>query len=149
MFSKYLESKYDLCKQLQRRLQTKFPYVSILGKQVEGDNIRVSTYVTSVNDSMEKQCGFVIKIYNGKCYSEYSFSDINESNIDQIEQDVLTKIHISDELANNHVNGKVIPDEPLVKEFSRSVKGTKLSIEEIVNKLENGTITLTHFSDIL
>ena len=135
MFSKYLESKHDLCKDLLSRLVDKYPYVSILGKHVAGDSIRVSTFATSINDTMEKQCGFVVKIYNGKSYSEYSFSDITKDNIDSIEQDILTKTKLSDDILANHVDGKIIPDEPLVKSFSRERKGKQLSIEEAVNKL--------------
>lgn len=143
MFSKYLEGKHDLCKELLNRLQNKFPYVSILGKHITGDNIRVSTFVSSVNDSMEKQCGFVVKIYNGKCYSEYSFSDITKDNIDQIEKDVIEKTKVSDELLSNHVDGRIIPDEPLIKEFKREKEGKELSIPEIVEKL-NGYKALIH-----
>jgi len=135
MFSKYLESKHDLCKDLLSRLVDKYPYVSILGKHVAGDSIRVSTFATSINDTMEKQCGFVVKIYNGKSYSEYSFSDITKDNIDTIEQDILTKTKLSDDILANHVDGKIIPDEPLVKSFSRERKGKQLSIKEAVNKL--------------
>lgn len=135
MFSKFLESRHDLCKELVNRLQDKFPYVSVLGKQIVGDNVRVSTFMTSINDSMEKQCGFVVKIYNGKHYSEYSFSDITEATIDQIEADILAKTKLSDELGSNHVDGKVIPDEPLVKNFERKKEGKEFSLEEIVGKL--------------
>lgn len=135
MFSKYLESKQDLVKELLSRLQDKYPYVSILGKHIDGDNVRVSTYATSISDSMEKQCGFVVKIYNGKCYSEYSFSDITSESIDKIEEDIISKTSLDKELLDNHVSGKVIPDEPLKKEFSRSRTGKEYSIEEIVNKL--------------
>jgi len=135
MFSKYLESKHDLCKELVTRLEARYPYVSILGKQIVGDSVRVSTFVTEINDTMEKQCGFVVKIYNGKCYSEYSFSDITRENIDFLEQDIINKTTLDDELLNNHVNGKLIPDEPLVKTFSRELIGHQYSLEEIVNKL--------------
>ena len=135
MFSKFLESRHDLCKELVNRLQDKFPYVSVLGKEISGDNIRVTTQMTAINDSMEKQCGFVVKIYNGKHYSEYSFSDITEDTIDQLEADILAKTKVSDELGSNHVDGKVIPDEPLVKSFERKKEGREYSIEEIVNKL--------------
>ena len=135
MFSKFLESRHDLCKELVNRLQDKYPYVSVLGKEIEGDNVVVTSRFTSIGDTREKQCGFVVKIYNGKCYSEYSFSDITSDTIDQIEQDIIQKTKLSDELMENHVNGKIIPDEPLVKTFSREREGREYSIEEIVNQL--------------
>ena len=135
MFSKYLESKHDLCKDLLSRLVDKYPYVSILGKHVEGDSVRVTTYATSVNDTMEKQCGFVVKIYNGNSYKEYSFSDITLDNIDKIEKDILTKTELSEDIEANHVEGKVIPDIPLVQDFYREKEGKNYTIEEIVKKL--------------
>lgn len=135
MFSKYLESKHDLCKELLSRLVDKFPYVSILGKHVAGDSIRVSTFATSVGDTMEKQCGFVCKIYNGKSYSEYSFSDITNESIDKIEKNILNKTKLSESLLSNHVEGKVIPDIPLVQDFFREKEGKQYSIEEAVKKL--------------
>lgn len=137
MFSKYLESKHDLCKELVKRLESRFPYVSILGKQISGDSIRVSTFVTSIGDTMEKQCGFVVKAYNGQCYVEYSFSDITKDNINQIEKDILEKSKLSEDILENHVNGHLIPDEPLVKTFSRELTGKEYSLEEIVNKLNS------------
>ena len=135
MFSKYLESKHDLCKELLSRLVDKFPYVSILGKHVAGDSIRVSTFATSVGDTMEKQCGFVCKIYNGKSYSEYSFSDITNESIDKIEKNILNKTKLSESLLSNHVEGKVIPDIPLVQDFFKEKEGKQYSIEEAVKKL--------------
>ena len=123
MFSKYLESKHDLCKELLSRLVDKYPYVSILGKHVAGDSIRVSTFATSVGDTMEKQCGFVCKIYNGKSYSEYSFSDITNESIDKIEKNILNKTKLSESLLSNHVEGKVIPDIPLVQDFFKEKEG--------------------------
>ena len=143
MFSKYLESKHDLCKELLSRLVDKYPYVSILGKHVTGDSVRVSTFNTTVGDTMEKQCGFVVKIYNGKSYSEYSFSDITRESIDKIERDILEKTKLSEELLNNHVDGKVIPDVPLKQDFFREREGGTYSIEEVVNKL-TGYKNLVH-----
>ena len=38
MFSKYLNSKHDICKELVDRLSKRFAYVSLLGKQITGDD---------------------------------------------------------------------------------------------------------------
>ena len=122
MFSKYLDSKHDICKQLVDRLGQKYEYVSLLGKQIEGTNVRVMSSNTSINDSMESQCGFVIKIYDGKAYSEYSFSDIDENNIDEIEKAVINTVKVLDDDSLVHVSAKALEDEPLVKEFSRSME---------------------------
>ena len=69
MFSKYLESKRQILKKLVDKLLQKYSYASILGKEINGDTIRVSTRFTRVGDTFESQCGFVCRIYNNKSYS--------------------------------------------------------------------------------
>ena len=136
MFSSYLQSRHNLCQELVRRLLKKYEYVSLLGKQIVGKSIRVSTFNVSIGDSMETQCGFVVKLYNGNTYSEYSFSDITEETIDIIEKEIEEKLSIEEELLRNHVNVKILEDEPLVKDFSRPLEGKEYSVEEIVSKLK-------------
>lgn len=135
MFSSYLRSRHDLCKELVNRLLTKYEYVSLLGKQIVGKSIRVSTFNVSIGDSMETQCGFVVKLYNGSTYSEYSFSDITIDTIDSIEREIEEKLSIEEKLLKNHVNVNILDDEPLVKDFSRPLEGESYSVEEIVSKL--------------
>ena len=137
MYSKYLESRKDLIKDLVTRLNKKYPYAAILGKHVVGKTIRVTTRMTSVGDTMEKQCGFVAKIFNGKTYSEYSFSDITNKSIDKIEKEIYKKIALDESLLNNHVNVRPLKDEPLVKDFTREVEGKHFSTEEIIERLNN------------
>ncbi|MBE6134327.1 MAG: TldD/PmbA family protein [Erysipelotrichaceae bacterium] len=134
MFSNFLNSKHDICKKLVDRLSSKFEYVSLLGKQITGDNVRVTTFNTSINDSMETQNGFVVKIYGGKAYSEYSFSDIDENNIDDIEKKVVETVHVLDDDSLLHISGKALEDEPLVKEFSRPMESEPYSVQEIIAK---------------
>ncbi|MCR4561856.1 MAG: TldD/PmbA family protein [Bacilli bacterium] len=135
MYSKYLQSRHDLCLELVARLNKIYPYAAILGKHVSGSTIRVSSTITSVSDTMEKQCGFVAKIYNGRTYSEYSFSDISEKTIDKLEKEIIKKTALDDELLNNHVDVKVMKDEPLKEDFYRPVEGKIFSKEEIIARL--------------
>ncbi len=136
MYSEYLKSRHGICAELVKRLSARFPYVSILGKHVTGKSIRVTTRNTSIGDTMEKQCGFVAKIYNGKTYAEYSFSDITPETIDKLEKDIIEGIDLPEETIANHVHLAPLPDEPLVKSFSRPIEGKAYSVEEIIPKLE-------------
>ena len=135
MYSSYLQSKKELVKQLVERLNKHYPYAAILGKHVTGQTIRVTTMMTSVGDTMEKQCGFVAKIFNGKTYCEYSFSDITEKNIDKIEKDIYKKTALDDVLLDNHVKVQALKDEPLKKDFIREVEGEKYNTQQIIEKL--------------
>ena len=81
MFSPYLDSRHALCRELVRRLNSRYAYASVLGKHVTGKRINVSTTSTTVADTGEKQCGFVVKVNDGSHYSEYSFTDITDEMI--------------------------------------------------------------------
>ena len=133
MFSKYLKSKHDICKQLVDRLGKRYQYVSLLGKQIEGENVRVTTFATMINDSMETQCGFVVKIYDGKCYNEYSFSDIDENNIDEIEQRVIQTVKAVEDDSIEYVSGRALEDEPLKKDFERKAESEPYKVNEIID----------------
>ena len=135
MFSNYLESKHDLCKELEARLLKRYSYVSILGKHIKGVSVMVTSFETSINDTMEAQCGFVVRIYNGKCFSEYSFSDILESNIDDIEKEIHEKIKLDKDVLENHIDAGELEDEPLVKTFAREFEGEVPSVEKVVETL--------------
>ena len=136
MYSKYLESRRDLIKELVDRLNKKYPYASILGKHVVGETLRVNTRMTSIGDTGEKQYGFVAKIFNGKTYSEFSFSDITNKTINKIEREIDQKIKLDKSLFNKTVDVKAMRDEPLKKDFVREVEGKVLNKEEIIARLQ-------------
>jgi len=135
MFSPYLASRHDVCKKLVDRLSERFAFASILGKHVTGTSVQVTTRATNVADTMEKQCGFVVKLFNGKTYAEYSFSDITEETLDQIEKNILEKTAFPEDILEDHVPLAPMDDEPLVKDFSRPVEGRVYGVEEVIQKL--------------
>ncbi|MCQ2538738.1 MAG: TldD/PmbA family protein [Lachnospiraceae bacterium] len=135
MYSEYLKSRHDLCKELVNRLSPDYGFVSVLGKQISGISVRVTTTTTSVTDSIEQECGFVVKLFNGRTYSEYSFTDITAENIDELEKKIRTEIKISDKLLDNHVDIKLMQDEPLVKDYVRPEEGKRFTVPEVVEKL--------------
>lgn len=143
MFSKYLASKHDICKQLVDRLAQRYQYVSLLGKQIEGESVRVTTFNTSINDSMETQNGFVVKVYDGKCYNEYSFSDIDENSIDEIEQKVISTVKNIESSDIAFISGKALEDEPLKENFVREMESKPYEVNEII-EIFNGYKVAMH-----
>ncbi len=135
MYSTFLTSRHDLCAELVRRLQERYTYASVLGKQVAGNRVMVTTAATTVSDTREKQCGFVAKVYNGKIYSEYSFTDITEESIDSIEESIVRELTLSAELESTHVNAGILRDEPCVRHFERPEAGRKLTVQELVARM--------------
>ena len=75
MLEKYLKSRIPEAERLVRELGKTYDYVSVLGTLVNVRQIMVSTYVNSTED-VDKECGFVVKLYKDGRYSEYSCNDI-------------------------------------------------------------------------
>ena len=135
MFSSYLDSRHELCRELVRRLSGRYVYASILGKHVTGRRFMVSTSTTTITETNEKQCGFVVKVNDGKHYSEYSFTDIKEDNIDELEQEIVQELMLSEHIASQHVDAELMADEPLVRDFVRPMHGRALGVRETVARL--------------
>ncbi|MEA4822323.1 MAG: hypothetical protein VB122_08895, partial [Erysipelotrichales bacterium] len=76
-YSSFLESRKELAKELVKELLHDYKYVSLLGSHIEGETVMVNKVSTAIGSSFDAQCGFVLKIYNGSSYSEYSFKDID------------------------------------------------------------------------
>lgn len=136
MFSDYLRSRQALCRTLVDRLSPDFEYVSILGKEITGKRINVSTSSIDVDDSFEVQSGFVVKLFDGKVISEYSFTDLREENLDQIEQAVRQSVRFPEALRKDPVSIGAIPDEPLVKDFERKSQGRRRTVPEAIEELK-------------
>ena len=135
MYSRFLSIRRLLVKRLVDELNKTYPYAAVLGKHVTGKTIRVSTRTNQVGDTMERQCGFVAKIYNGKTYSEYSFSDITEEGFPKLLADIKEKTRLDDDILENHVDLFPLVDEPLIKDFIRPVEDEEPSVETLINRL--------------
>ena len=136
MFSEYLKSRQELCRKLVDRLSGRFEYVSVLGKRITGKKIDVSTSLIDVDDSFEVQSGFVVRLYNGRTFSEYSFTDIREEDLDRLEQEITESVRFSDHLLDQHADLERITDEPMVKDFERKGLGRRRTVPEAIAELE-------------
>ena len=135
MYSEFLKSRHALCRQLIERLKGDFAYVSVLGKQVTGDSIRVTTVSVSVDETMEQQSGFVAKLYNGYGYSEYSFSDITEDTIDEIESEIRKSAQLTRAQMEQCLKMAVMEVPLLTADYERPMEGKCYTIPEIVDRL--------------
>lgn len=136
MESEFLKSKVNISKRLVNDLLKKYDFVSILGKQTTGKGIRLSNFNASINDTGEKECGFVIKIFHQGIYSEYSFTNFDEKNYDYIFDKITNKLEVSDTLLSKHMDLSVLEDEPLVQDFERKDSGKAYSNDEVMSELD-------------
>ncbi|MCQ2087615.1 MAG: TldD/PmbA family protein [Bacilli bacterium] len=136
MESEFLKSKIQISKKLVKELLEKYEFVSLLGKQTTGKGIRLSNFNSSISDTGEKECGFVVKIFHQGIYSEYSFTDFDESTYGEIVNKIETKLNVSSSLLSKHMNLTVLEDEPLVENFERKDSGKSYSNEEVMAELD-------------
>ena len=77
MFSEFLNSKRNECKVLVAELSKSFKYVSILGSDVKSRAISADRRSTNIGEGNLSECGFVIKMHDGRAFFEYSLDDIS------------------------------------------------------------------------
>ena len=122
-FSKYLESKRADLKTLVGYLGEKFDYVSVLGTDVSATVYMANRNTSSVRDG-SGECGFVVKMHDGKAFYEYSLSEIN-GDLKALADKILNSVKIADGVAT--VEGTKVKDEKLVKSFARESDFDKYS----------------------
>ncbi len=84
-FSTYLSSVKPLLKTLIERLNALYPYASILAQDSVAQRLGVSKTGVNVSEigTLTKR-GFVIRVHDGRAFSEYAFNEISENNLDDI-----------------------------------------------------------------
>ncbi|MBN2604991.1 MAG: TldD/PmbA family protein [Bacilli bacterium] len=76
--STFLNSTRPIVEKLVNELNVNYSYVSILGTDTIGNQYSMSRRNSSVNDSQWAERGFVLRVFNGVNYSEYSFNTIKD-----------------------------------------------------------------------
>ena len=76
--SEFLTDKKTKLEELLDMLLKDYKYVSILGTDVKGKTYSVKKTGVDIGDSMWTERGFVIRVFNGINYSEYSFNELPE-----------------------------------------------------------------------
>ena len=71
-FSAYLDGKRAACRALVDALSDAYPYVSVLGTDVQETNYLVDRRSSSARDG-EGECGFVVRLHDGGAFYEYAF----------------------------------------------------------------------------
>lgn len=83
--SNYLKEIKPVLLRLRDRLLEEYPYASILATDSVSRRYSVSKTATSANMvALMSGRGFVVKLYDGSSYGEYSFNEISEERIEEI-----------------------------------------------------------------
>ncbi|WPC44492.1 TldD/PmbA family protein [Clostridium sp. JS66] len=152
--SNFLNNTKPSIKKLIKNLSKDFKYVSVLGSDVCGKLYSVQRTGISIQDSFWSERGFVVKVHNGISYSEISFNEINENDIEITAENIRKKIKGQIESLKNKVNINaydLINEEKIEKTFIGEVKvlPEQISDKEIVEKMISIKDKAFSLSDLL
>lgn len=116
-FSAYLNGQRENCAALVTALGKHFQYVSILGTDVHATMIRADRRSSAVQDGAG-ECGFVVKLHDGKAFYEYSLDDISGDK-EALAEKILAAVKADPALEGCMISAAAVADEPMVQDFVR------------------------------
>ncbi len=123
--SKYLLDQKENLKKLVGLLGRDFKYVSILGTDVKAKSYSVSKTGSTISDSPWAERGFVVRVYNGYNYSEYSFNEIEKGNLEElyerIRDEFFDDLKVLEASNIGVTKYPVIEEEKLIKDHFKEV----------------------------
>ncbi len=129
-FSAYLNGQRENCAALVEALGKHFQYVSILGTDVYATAIRADRRSSAVQDGAG-ECGFVVKMHDGKAFYEYSLDDISGDKAALAEK-IIAAVKADSALAGCMISAAAVVDEPMVKDFVRESDFADYTDEELL-----------------
>ena len=141
-FSSFLNSKREDCKALVAALGERFEYVSILGSDVKSTAVSVNRRSSSIGEGNLSECGFVIKMHDGRAFYEYSLDDISGDKA-ALAAKIIASLAIDESLEESAVTVPCPSDEPMIKSFSRESDDGEIADTEIISfceKMKNSAL---------
>ena len=132
-FSEFLNSRREACRALVAELGKTYAYVGILGSDVKSTAVRVNRAVSDIGEGGAAECGFVVKMHNGRAFFEYSIDDVS-GDIKALAEKITQAVEVEQPLVEREISVAVPKDEPMVKSFSRECDFDNYSDEELLNK---------------
>ena len=117
-FSRFLNSRREDCKALVAELGKSFRYVSILGSDVKSTAISVDRRSSNMGEGRISECGFVIKMHDGKAFYEYSLDDIGGDK-KALADKIIASLSIDESISDSTVTVPCPRDEQMKESFSR------------------------------
>ena len=130
-FSQFLNGKRQQCKALVAELQKTFSYVSILGSDVKSIGYMVNAKSSNISEGNLSECGFVIKMHNGRSFFEYSLDDISDD-VAALAQRIVSSLAVDERYRDAELSIPLPEDKPMVQSFSRESDDGAYSDTEIL-----------------
>lgn len=134
--SEYLNRVKPVLKKLLDKLLEEFKYASILATDCSGKGYTISKSDTSVSNNPFSERGCVVRVYNGKNYSEYAFNNIEEENINEIVAEV-KKCSSASAKTSDNMEYKILNEEKIQcnKKYEVEKDPRQLGDEAIISRL--------------
>ena len=117
-FSAFLQSRRSQAKALAAALGQRFDYVSILGADIKSRAVSVNKNSSDIRPGRDTECGFVVKLSNGRGFFEYSLDDI-DGDTAALAEKIASAFTLTQALESTVIDPVPLSDEPLVQSFSR------------------------------
>jgi TldD protein len=130
-FSTYLDGKRADCRALAAALGKRFPYVSVLGTDVRATAIRADKKSSNVQDG-RGECGFVVKMHDGRSFFEYSLDDLS-GDMNALAEKIETAVELDPDLRARMIEAPLPQDEPLKQDFLRETDFADYDEETLLN----------------
>lgn len=127
----FLDSRRQQCRDLVRRLQDRFAYVSILGSDCVTTQYRADRSGTQIRENGRDR-GFVLRLHNGASFMEYALSDITEDP-DLLVERIMAACMIPQDTET--ISCPVPEDEPLKRDWIRETDLRQYSDSLLLEKL--------------
>ena len=130
-FSEFLNSKREDCRALVAELSKSFSYVAILGSDVKSSTVGANKNMSSISEGTMTECGFVVKMHDGRAFFEYSLDDVSGDK-KTLAAKIVSSLKVASELQDREIMVACPTDEPLVSSFERECDFDKYSDEELL-----------------
>ncbi len=130
-FSEFLNARRADCHALVRELSKTFSYVGILGADVKSTAILANRKMTDISEGSLTECGFVVKMHDGRAFFEYSLDDVR-GDAKALAEKIVASVKPADTVADCQIRVSAVKDEPLVKSFSRPCDFEEYSEEDLL-----------------
>ena len=130
-FSECLDSRREDCHALVRELSKTYSYFGILGADVKSTAFLANRKMTDINEGSMTECGFVIKMHDGRSFFEYSLDDIRGDKV-ALAKKIVSSLALAPAMEDKQIEVSAVKDEPMVKSFARDCDFDDFSEEQIL-----------------
>ncbi len=116
-FSSYLNGKREDCAALVKALSRRFSYVSVLGTDVRAAVYRADRKSSAAQDGAG-ECGFVVKMHDGRAFFEYSLDDISGDK-EALAEKIAAAVAVDPALESRMISTAALEDPPMKEDFVR------------------------------